>query len=337
MAAKRGRKKSEEKSQASALTQALQFVQLAQPKDIGQPHTTHCVLFDGYAYATDGVLSAGHKISEQHINAFPHTRTMLAALNRCGEQMAVTQLDAGNLSIKSGKFRATVPCLPDGMPAIYADPPCAPATDALRDAIAAVEHLALESSPRVALASILLCPGSAISTNGYAMLEAWHGIDLPPAVIVPKVSAAILAKVAKPITKIGYSGRSITFWFDDDSWLKTQLYDDRWPDHKRVLDIPTIPEPLPAGFFEAVRALKDFGNEIFFMDGALSTSLVAAQGANIEVEGVRAGPAFDLKALLLMENCNNRVDFYSVKDKAFFFGENSRGVLMGIKKQQEST
>ena len=62
------------------------------------------------------------------------------------------------------------------------------------------------------------------------LMEAWHGLDLPPNVPLPKQFVAALVKQKKNLTGFGFSRSSATFYFEDGCWLRTQLYSDEWPD-----------------------------------------------------------------------------------------------------------
>src|SRR5690349_12164751 len=109
------------KKEISSLLRALDFVAVAQ-KDKGAPYQTHVALTRNTAIAFDGVLAAGH-IIEEDLTASPHTLTLVNALNKAEGVLSVTQLDSGRLSVKAGKFKALVPCLPDAtLPGIGPDP-----------------------------------------------------------------------------------------------------------------------------------------------------------------------------------------------------------------------
>ena len=103
----RPKKPSEKKS--PRLLEAVRFLSLIS-KDEGQPSETHILLKDRTASAFNGILGAGAVIEEE-LHCAPHTKTFLNALSKCGENYSLTQVDQSTLSIKSGPFKATIPCI----------------------------------------------------------------------------------------------------------------------------------------------------------------------------------------------------------------------------------
>jgi hypothetical protein len=134
----------------------------------------------------------------------------------------------------------------------------------------------------------------------------------------------------------GYSTNSCTFWFEDDSWVKTQLYEESWPDVDRILNVACKPEPLPKGFYEALLNIEPFSNGkesekvVYFENGALQSHRDKAEGACCEVPGIQHGPAFNIKRLRRIEHCVETVDFYS-HNAMYAFGPNVRLALMGVR------
>lgn len=316
------------KKESSSLVKALDFVALAQ-KDKGAPYQTHVALGRNKAVAYDGVLSAGHSIEEDLV-ACPHTHTLLSALKKCSGALSVTQLDSGKLSIKSGKFRSYVPCLPDAsLPGIYPDPRVGILNNSIRDGLALLSPFIVENSQRVVTASALLRSGSVLATNGQVLLEYWHGIDLPPGLIVPKLFINALCRINKDIVAFGYSESTFTVYFNDDSWLKTQLYNERWPNCDDILARPHKSQPLPSGFFEALDTILSFieDGRVRIRDGRLQTHQDHGVGANYEVDGLQANVVFNAKHLKLLDGVIKTIDFTGNNGVSFFYGDNIRGAL----------
>lgn len=332
----RARKPAAEKAKtASGLLDALKFVSVAQHSD-GTIMQMHCRLTNGQLIAFDGGIAAGHLI-EEALNVCPHTATFIRALERCTGNISITQLASGKLSVKSGKFSATVPCVGlDDLPGVEPDPPIAKLTDDLKRALGACIPLAGDGLPEAFMCGVMLQANTAVATNRIVVIEAWHGIDLPPNVLLPKVSANAIAKSSKPLKAFGYSGRSATFWFEDDSFIKTQLFEDKFPDYQRILNIDSNAYPLPGGFYEAIDTVMPFTEDgrVYFIDGKISSRDNTIDAATYEVEGLQNDLAFNGKFLEIIRPHAHRMHFNAAANGlALFFAEDglTRGGIMPIR------
>jgi hypothetical protein len=317
---------------SSALVNALKFVSVAQ-KEIGQPYQTHVALLNNTAVAFDGTVAAGCQIEEDLV-ACPHTLRLIDALAKCGDTLSITQLDGDRLSIKSDKFKAYVPCVPvDNLTVAYPDPPCAVIDDRIKKGFEVVGVLASDNSQHVVTASILLRAGSMVATDRNIMFEYWHGIDLPPGIVVPKAGAIAVTKINKPLAQLGFSSRSVTFYFEDGSWLRSQLYDDKWPDIDRVLNVKNNPWPIPEGFFKAVEAVASFSQSgaLYFKPNLLRSHAEDGIGASYEVTGLPGGPIYRAKHLKLIEPYAKTIDFIGQNGIAYFYGDDIRGAITSMR------
>lgn len=335
--AKAGRKprKGEVKGGAP-LIEALKFIAPAQRKSdsaIKEPYLTHCVFHGGFVMAFDGMLTIGHPIMDD-IHACPNSFKMLDALNNCGQELAITQLDSGRLSIKSGSFKALVPCCTlEEMPYFGPDVKCATIDERVINAISNVMNLIEENGAKVHLASVLLQANTAVSTCGTVLLESWHGIDLPPNMLLPRVAAKAICATGKKPTGFGYSGNSATFFFEDGSYIKTQLFQDSYVAYQKVFAENPNPNAwdLPVNFFEAIGAVSSFSEQgcAFFHEGLVSSHPDTAQGATFEIEGLPVDKCYSIELLQLVKHAMHKVEF--MQHKVFFFSNDgiTRGVVMG--------
>lgn len=334
MAQPRGKraKAADKASASSELVKALKFVALAQ-RETGQAYQTHVMLAHNQAVAFDGTIAAGHRI-EDDLQACPHTVRLIDALAKCGESLSITQLDNDKLSIKSDKFKAFVPCVAVNMLATVApDPPCAKIDDRIRTGFEVVGVLASDNAQHVLTSSILLQSGSMIATDRQVMLEYWHGIDLPPGIVIPKAGAVAVVKAGKPLASLGFSGNSVTFYFEDGSWIRSQLYSEPWPDISKILNVRCNPWPMPESFYKAVDAVASFSEtgNVFFGTNILRSHATDGIGASYEVTGLPNGPCYKAKHLKIIEPYVKTIDFIGVSGIAYFYGDNVRGAITGIR------
>lgn len=325
----RPKKSADTISHPSSLMDALKFVSSVS-LDSGAPNQTHSIIGNNWILASNGTISAGHRIIE-NIQACPHTNRMIDALSKCASNHSITLLDSGRLSILSNKFRALVPCVERELLATpMPDPPCGVIDDRLKVALDMVGVLASENAQQLIQASILLQSGSVIATDSKIIFEAWHGIDLPQGLVLPKAAATAIVKKAKKLSQFGFSRTSFTFYFDDSSWIKSQLYSEAWPNVQRILDILSNPWPLPSDFWIGFDAVTPFSEDeqIRFKENMLLSHDTNNIGAQYNCVGIPAGPKFNIKRLKLIQPYAKTIDFM-VKDKAMFFGDNLRGALAG--------
>lgn len=323
----------------SALHEALKFVYMAQKKD-GLIWESHCQMKDGWVMATDGRLTVGAKI-EEDITIAPHTETLMKALAKCGEKLSITQQTNLLTVIQSDKFRANIPCADiTAMPPLCADERVAVLTPAVSEAFALLAPLVNDSDARPALTGVRLQANTATATNGYAIIEYWHGIDLPPGMLIPKASAMAVVKCGKVLSGLGFTEKTVTFHFEDESFIKTVRIDAKFPDTDRLFKGNFIYLPLPDDFHEALDGVSAFTDSetgsVLFHAGKMKTSMYDHKGASFECEGLPDlpdGMGISVKLLNLCRNSMTQADFQTLPDAVQFTGENARGKIMYLKFQ----
>lgn len=314
---------------AADLLAALKFVALAQKKQ-GSPVVTHCFMSNGYLAATDGVLTIATPIAE-HIFACPHTFLLMAALSKCTEVMSITQINSETISIKSGALTFMVPCCHPNEVSISAPNDRWGVIDnRIRDAFTAVAGLAVAGAQSAVHASVLLQANSAVANNGGALLEYWHGIDLPPGLMIPKASAVAVAKSKKNLSGFGYSDSSVTFWYEDGSFIRSALYNDKYPEYAQVFNNQLQLYQVPEEFFKAVKIVAAMNKEgrVYFNNGHIMSSDDDTIASTYQMNGLPDGMAFSAAYLLKLEKAFTYAAFTG--DKVQCQGDNVRGVCMAL-------
>lgn len=326
---------------AASLIAALKFIAVAQKK-AGPTGLQFAHITNKWAAAYDGILTVAHPI-EEDLEACPHTLQFIDALSKASGDLSITQLTANCIAVSSGAFRALVPCVNfDEVPIIGPDPQCAAIDDRIKQAFAAVAGLATDGAQNAAYASVLLQANTAVATNGAALLEYWHGIDLPPGLLIPRNSANAVIKAPYPLTGFGFSQTSVTFYFEGGSFIKTQLYGERYPNYAPLLDVPNLnPWVVSDEFFKAVRAVESFSKagNIYFDGESILSNQTKDQATTYKIEGLPQRMSFSAKVLLSVEHAFNKAHFYTDEKttKVYFFGDNVRGLAMGIDLGREYT
>lgn len=325
--------RSKSTTKSSSLLSAIEFVG-AILKPVGAAYETHISIKNQWAVGFNGVLSAGHKVDEQ-LEAYPQNQLFLNALSKCSDSLSITLLETNRLSIKSGNFKALVPCVDaDLMHVIEPDIPCAVVDDRFKKALETVGVLASENAQSVVTASILMNGQSLIATDRKFIMEAWHGVDLPPNITLPKAFVGPLTKTKKPLAKFGFSESSVTFYFDDESWLKTQTFNDVYPDLNGLLNKQSNLWNVPDKFFEAIKAVEPFSEDgnIYFDAGFLRSHPSDTVGASFEITGTPKGVVYPAKYLNMLNGLATKIDFITPHNNGYclmFMGDNARGLIAG--------
>lgn len=324
-------RKAAKATQALKLMEALSFVEVA-TEDHGQPMYEFVNLQNKRAITFDGMLAAGMEIEEE-LSLAPKVEILKKALAKSGKSLVLTELPTGRLSVKGEKLSVIVPCVqPSELPTVGPDPAIVSITDELKEAFKALQNIIADSGERVFETALLLEANIATVTNGKILMQYWHGIDLPPNLILPRPFIQAVAKQFKSLAGFGYTpDRSVTFWFEDGSWYKTQVYQDKFPDVARSLDVPNSPADAPEHLWEGCAQVAEFDEHewIEFKSGEL-----VAGTASYPVVGLQAGKKFDYNYLKRIVPFVKTIDLTTYADRAFFFGDKVRGVIMGIKAQE---
>lgn len=318
------------RNEDSPLLSALRFVKEAQRKE-GPPHETHCRIAHNSIVGSDGVLTVGIPLAEDMPEICPNTHTLIHALERARGTVATT-VENGRMTIRASKFAAVVPVL-DAMTLPYHMPDGAqyPLSDDFRDAALSASIYTREGAQTVVAASVMTRNGTLVGTNGNVVVEAWHGIPTPPGLIIPKAFIDVIGKIKKKITHFGFSDTSFTLWYDDGSWIKTQLYLEQWPNIEPLLsyiDNSHFSE-LPKDFWEGLKTVAPFSQDgrIWFLDGKIRTSPHDGTGAEYVVKGLPDKQCFNHKYLSPLDGLASLWDWTTNERVATFTGERIRGVV----------
>lgn len=314
---------------ASKLLDAVRFL-ASICKDEGAPFETHILLSNKTATAFNGVIAGGALIDEE-ITAAPHAKTFYAALQKCTEGFTITQLDEAKLSVKSGKFRAIVPCLnPSLLPFPVPDSPCGPIGDELKTALAIIDKIKPENGQIIHLLSFLLNGQSCIASDGKIIIEAWHGLNLPTGLSIPLAFIPHVVGNSKKLFSFGFSEYSITLYSEDNSWIRTQLYAEKWPDVYRILERPSNPVAVPQDFYKGLETIIPFSDGVVNFDtNILRSHKEEGKGATFEIMGIAKGPVYPIKYLMMIKDIAEKIDFYGKDKMLTFVGKACRGRIAG--------
>lgn len=321
----------------SELLASLEFISL-----IKKDSDTSALFRGGQLVATDNVVTVGIPVSTD-LNACPHLEKTVAALRICGQSFDITQLPEGAIAIKGGSFRARIPCISaDLAPAapIMPDQGMYAIDSRFTAALSGVAAIATENATRLVETTILCRNGTVVASDGKIILEIYHGIAFPQ-IILPKHAATLLAKTKKEpkLFGVGYNQEqqisSITFHFEDGSWLKSQLYTQGWPDIDRVLAANDfVIEALSSDFFDACANIGTFaedGKAILLDKTTIKTSGDTEGASQVLGTAMSITAAFNPTYIKFLSNYVDKIGYSERARALFFFGDTARAALMTMR------
>lgn len=335
-------RKAKQQAQGSELSAALNFVAVAGTKD-DAPYKSHVALNNNFAVCCDGQISAGHPIVEE-LECCPQLSQLRAALAKTGESLSITELGTGQLAIVGDRLTAKISCLSfDALPDVKLttpDPICAAIDDRIKQAFAVCGGVVSENGTRAFECGMLLAANECTSINGKVLIQYWHGIDLPPDLFVPKIFTAAVCKIKLPLVGFGFTlGRSVTFHFQGGAWIKTQLYEDKFPAVASIINsaVELHPNGITPELFDAIATIADFSDDGTATLGNGCVASTANENANAKytLEGLPGNLTLVGEQAKMIAPYVTSIDLTSHNDRAFFFGDKMRGVIMGCKAHVE--
>lgn len=312
------------------LLDALRFAAIAIEKK--DDKTAYVCIRDQWLSAENETYMIGVHV-DVGLDLCPQADLFQAALQQCGQQFQLTQVDLHSVSIRSGKFNALVPVLmTEETGAFDPDEPCALITDAVKEGFAACLRVMGKGFDKIYNEACLLRASTLVATNGGIALEYWHGIDLPGPLNIPKKTMETIVKIGKPLAQFGYSRDSVTFYFEDMSFVKTRLIEGTFPNIDALFEKHagnTV--ALWPDFYVAIKAIEKFvqNDTIHFHSEHIATHHTLDLGASYKVPGLPQGFKFSALYWKAVEPFVKAVRFVSNEQPVTFIGDNARGLLLG--------
>jgi hypothetical protein len=299
---------------------------------------SHIHIHAGRGYAFNGLMSASTNV-DVGLTVRPHASSFIKAITACDDKEAIALhiTDAGRLGIRSGKFKAFVQCLDPYKEGIDIPKPQGQIVEVTDELLASIKELApfmsIDAS-RPWAQGLRLVGNSIYATNNIILVQRWHGANFPYEIVIPADFVKAVIKVNEKPTRAQVTDSSLSFWFSNDRWLRTQLVVDGWPTNlDKIFRESEYAKPLPDGFFPALEKLRPFMSErgqVYIFPDKLATSQTEGDGASVDIEtGITA--LFHLEQLQLLQSVMHRIDLSSYPSPSPFFGNKLRGVIVGLR------
>lgn len=303
------------------------------------PELCHFLIEGGRVSGYDGVLTMSAPI-EIGFSLKPRAAEMLNSIKACPEDAAIalSKTPAGKLSIKSGKFKGFVNCLPDDYALLVPQPEgdIYPVGAHFLPAIQAVIPFCADGKGPLWSQGVRIGAQAAYATNSIVLVAKAHMCAFPFDFIIPVAAAKELFKLKDAVTHLQICKTSVTFHFGD-KWLRTVLIDGKWPDNVApMFAMPGDKLPLPDGFFDNIKTLAsvpvadEATPKVYFREGVMSTSPSDDTGSAIDMHVANAG-IYPLEQLLLLEGTATHIAWGNYpKPCTFSDGIDGQATIFGI-------
>lgn len=315
------------------MLEALKFASAAVGKRAFVEGTTHFLIKDGMVRATNGIVSLAAPIP-LNVECAPQAIPMLKAIANCEETTQLTLLGNGKLNVRSGKFKANIPCTdkiaghvsPEGE---FYDIDGAQLITALKT----IDSFIGTDASRRWTMSVLLSNGSAFATNNVTIAQYWFGTPFPIDCVLSAEAAEALVKIKELPIKAQVDETSITFHYESGRWMRSTLMENGWPATiEKVLSVESNPQAIDPSIFDALTKLKPFATDqgrVYIEQGCIRTHLDESDGASCIIQDDTVHGIFALDILMLLKDKVDTADLTLYPGPCTFFGKNFRGVLMG--------
>lgn len=286
------------------------------------------------AVAFDSIIATGINIDED-LSACPQLYLLLEAVLQCEPEYAITQLTPEKLKVAGNDFQAYIDCLkPELLSWSFPDAAMVGLDDRLIPALKKVVTLVNPVGETVLEQSVQLNAGSCLSSDRTTILEAWHGQNLPDGMLLPKCAITALVKAKKPLKAFGYSGKTATFYFQDDSWIRTQLYQDQWPAVvKNSLNCRKNPRAVPPKLFEACDKVSPFSidGRVYVCGDQISShpfgTVQEGSALKLPIGSTHLERSYPIHCMDIASKYAVLWDEAARLDATYFEGENIRGII----------
>lgn len=316
----------------------LKFVQGAVGRKDLVPALTHFRIAGGRIFGYNGKMALSAPVALD-VDCVPKAIPLVKAIEACDETAQLHLTPTGKLAIRSGKFRAHVDTLPEeAFPDVRPEGQFVQLTGPLLPAMRALYELSGEDATRPWAAGVLLDGESAYATNNVILAEFWLGCHFPYRVNVPRYAVKEMLRINEEPVSIQLTANNITFHYDGERWLRSQLNSNEWPNAREMLDVRSrgveVP-PVPEGLFAALDTLQPFTDDldrIYMIGGDLGRLATApVEGMSVDIPEPLPDGIYNHEMISLLDGLATHIGFGNYPNPAPWYGDRVRGLLMGMR------
>jgi hypothetical protein len=297
------------------------------------PQMKHFKIKDGRIWAFNGNLCLSSPVAFD-IDCNPQAETLFRAIESCEEAVSLYQTPGGKLGVKSGRFRALVPCIEETT--LHPEPTGVEFEidgEALLEAFRRLEDVIGDDAARPWQAGILLKQGFAFATCNVVLVQYWLGQDFGHVVNVPGSAVREMLRIGEAPTSAQLADNTLTFHYGNHRYLITTLLPANWPDLDRIIEKQWNAVEFDQTVFEAVQGLKRFvdkAGRVYFTGDRVHTEFDPSEGTSIEVPGMNMQGLFNYEMFMRLKGLAPYADMTHWPKPCYFQGERWRGAIVGM-------
>lgn len=299
------------------------------------PALTHFVIKDSQVRGYNGVLTISSPIPF-NIDCKPKAIELINAISNCEEEIHLSMTPAGKLRVKSGSYRVFVSCVQEEAPHPIPEGQRIDLNgEVLYKGLAKIAPIMGTDASRIWSNGILIQSKSMFATNNIILVQYWNGIDFGRPITIPRESVRQILRIGKYPLYAQLAENSLTLHYEDNRWLRTQLYDSSlWPNLSNILDGSCNFTPVDPLIFKGLEILKksvtDIG-AIHFQEGRMTTHLDEGIGGVYDIPGLPSKGKYNVEMLALIEGLAEKIDWDQYPQRCVFRGDKIRGCIIGMK------
>jgi hypothetical protein len=295
----------------------------------------HFAISGGHVRGFNGTMALSSPIPFD-IDCKPNGEQLIKAVANCTDTIQLSLTKAGRLSIKSGVFKAFVDCIVSDNEHVQPEGEIVQCDgDLLLAGLKLCAPFIGSDASRPWANGILLKEQSMFATNNVMLVQYWLGTAFPSVVNLPRSAVREMLRINEPPICAQVAQGSITFHYEGERWLRTQLYSTEWPDLAKVLDRPSSQRPLDVRLFEGLDAIKPFVDKlgtVHLLAEEVRTHTDELEGAGFAIEGFGVEGKYNIEMLYLLKGAATTIDWSTYPSPCMFQGEGIRGAIIGMRK-----
>lgn len=205
------------------------------------PWMTHYCINDGFIHATNGRLIAAAPFPDDRRYLVP-ARLFEKAMERMPTDNPKIEIEDDGIKISSGRHRAKIKSATDGAVTLKPEGDIIPVPVGFVEKLKAIRAFVSENATQPFALCVLLDGEHMVATNNVSVVAAFE-VGLPDMYSMLPVTAVdfVLGRDTHP-KEIIYNADSMSFRWEDGSWMRSLLMDAKFPELAKTL-IYDAPQP----------------------------------------------------------------------------------------------
>ena len=315
------------------MLETLSFVRGAVAKKDFIPALTHFHIKNGIIQSANGVMTLSSPI-DIDLEASPRAVDFIRVIKTCKKETSLHLTKAGRLAVKSGRFKAFVPCAETEYPHVQPKGVHYTVPETFLETIKVLAPFMAEDASRPWANGMLFKDRSVFVTNNVLLVQKWLDIPFPVTANIPKAAIKELIRIKENPQTLQLDESKLTLHFAGGRWLQTSLNKLEWPDLEAVLNRESNQVTIDNRLQEIVQEIAPFVDEmgrVYFHDNTVTTTKEEEEGVLFENENAHHTGCYHFKQLEHMLTVAKTIDLTCYPKPSIFYGEKLRGAIIGLR------